>query len=60
MKDYPIAIDTFLEGNYRKAGELIRLSEARAKVYVDAGQITDPDAPVEDASKTPRGKKSET
>lgn len=44
MKDYTIAIDTFLEGNYRKAGETIRLGLDRAKELLAAGQVIDPDA----------------
>ncbi|SCM79964.1 conserved hypothetical protein [uncultured Pleomorphomonas sp.] len=59
MKTYTIAIDTFIEGDYRKKGEPIRLSEARAQIYLDVGQIIDPDASAEVTAKTSRAKKSE-
>jgi hypothetical protein len=60
MKEYTIAIDTFIEGDYRKKDEPIRLSKERAQIYIDAGQITDPDAVAEGAKKASAAKKSET
>ncbi len=60
MKSYNIAIDTFIEGDYRKAGQVINLGLDRAKELLAAGQIIDPDAmaSLKASVREPAGKKT--
>lgn len=44
MKTYTVAVDTVIEGRPVITGDTVRLSEDKAKVYMSAGLIVDPDA----------------
>lgn len=65
MARYTVTAEGWLDGNYRKQGEVIELSDAEAKWLLRGGQITmadtdrPTDTPAEDAGGRKRNKKGE-